>query len=409
MPTVSPQRVILGVVMGVLALGWVLLALCFFGVELPRPSHGGGEPIDGSPIDFAIGERSPLAQPTGTVEGELANQPQATATPRNLILFLGDGMGYSHVAAARATRRGARQPLLFERLPYSAAITTFSAFSLYTDSAAGATALASGVAVPPGHLSVDDRGRPVRTLFEAAREAGKAIGLVTDSYLWDASPAAFVVHRESRREYGQILADMATSGADLLVGESSDHEGTEEAASVLQRQHRLAETWSDLEALESAEEPAAGLFAAGTIADREQEPTLAQLTAWAVRRLSRNPAGFFLFVETEEPDTGSHRHQIDRVLNGIAALDEAVAEGLEAPADTLVLVTADHETGGLGIVGGSADSPLEVAWTSTSHTAEPVPLYAWGPGASRFTGSLENTEVARRLADLFGFELTPSP
>ena len=123
--------------------------------------------------------------------------------------------------------------------------------------------------------------------------------------------------------------------------------------------------------------------------------------------LSRNADGYFLLVETEEPDSGAHNEDLQRVVRGVKAVNEVAALALEhaAAGDTLILITADHETGGLAILHGDADHNLGVRWATSSHTAEPVPVFAYGPGAERFGGARDNTEMAPAIAELLGFDL----
>jgi alkaline phosphatase len=134
-------------------------------------------------------------------------------------------------------------------------------------------------------------------------------------------------------------------------------------------------------------------------------PPLATMTRVALETLARDSEGFVLLVESEETDSASHRHELPRLVRGMAELDEAVRIALEfAKADgrTLVVVTADHETGGMQLVETKVAGTLGVRWTNGKHTAQPVPLFAWGPGASRFDGEIDNTAIYGLLVETLG-------
>jgi alkaline phosphatase len=140
-------------------------------------------------------------------------------------------------------------------------------------------------------------------------------------------------------------------------------------------------------------------------------PSLSELTATAIALLSRNEKGFFLMVEQEGVDHGSHVNRPDYFIRHLKNLDEAVKTGIDfalQDGHTLVIVTADHETGGLNIVEGSqAKQQLQLAWATDRHTGQPVPLFAFGPYAMRLTGLKDNTEIPRIMAELLKLERFP--
>jgi len=334
--------------------------------------------------------------------------PPADRPVKNVILLIGDGMGTSHVLAARALSAGVAGRLFMERLPVSGTLTTYADDSIYTDSAAGATALATGHKTAPFLLSVTPARRRLTTVAEAAMKRGMAVGLVTDSYLLDATPAAFVAHTR-RRLREVVAAQMASSGATILAGELLP--GDEDLEKLLApfRDGGYAVARS-LDELRSATGSVAGLFPPTAIGDPAQPPELGELAAAALDKLSPSPAGFFLMVETEETDTGSHFNDFERVVRGVLTLDAIVERAVDfarRDGQTLVLVTADHETGGLMLLGGTPEEPLRYRWGTTNHTASPVPIFAYGPGAERFTGANDNTAVAPIVSALLGLGLFP--
>lgn len=392
-----------GVLCAVLAAAVVRLAGCRVTVESRQ-----GSTRETSVVDLTAGPRPPLFDDDFGKDAEV----------RNVILLIADGMGFAHVTVARSELVGLGRRLGFERMPVTGWLSTHDAGSLIPDSASTATAMATGVKTSGGSLSVDVEGRPLSTVLEAARNRGMATGLVTDSYLWDATPAAFAVHAASRRDYARVAAQMSRSGARILFGEScpwcfDDDASAGVIGDLESNGYAVVSGWEEVEAAGSGAlaEPAgkiAGLFASGSVADRDRSPSLPGLTAFAVDRLESAADGFFLVVETEETDTASHRHELHRMVEGLRALDEVAALALDfARRDrtTLVLLTSDHETGGLSLLSGDRGKKLGIHWSTYGHTGVPVPLFAYGPGAESFAGARDDTEIAYVLSRLLGFEL----
>ncbi len=359
-----------------------------------------------APVLLAPGERPSL---------ELPEIPTDRAV-RGVILIVADGLGFAQVTAAREAVAGVDDPLLFERFPYTGWQTTHALEGSVTDSAASATAMATGRKTWSGRVGVDAEGKPLTTLVEAARSRGLATGLVTTSYLLDATPAAFVAHVESRKMRQEIAAQMAASGVDLLIGErgktlKARKEKEPEALGFFrQAGYSVAETWEATLAAPTG--PLLGLLPRGAVADLEQEPALGDLAVLALERLAGegSEAGFFLLLEDEEPDSGGHREDLSRVLASVRALEGAARVAVDLAArrgDILVLLTSDHETGGLVLERAGRERPPAGRFTGDRHTGVPVPIYAYGAGSHRFTGVLDNTEIALRIAELLGLELDP--
>jgi alkaline phosphatase len=266
---------------------------------------------------------------------------------------------------------------------------------------------------------LDDGTRPT-TLLEAAAARGMATGVITTSGLVDATPAAFTSHAESRYAYGEILEQMVGSHFDILIGGdwsrsaramADEHyrklvDGLEEVA---------AERWTvvrDEAALAAAEPPLIALLPPRSGNPAAHGPELAITVARALELLTRDPEGFVLIVENEDTDEAAHGNRIDDVVAGVRELDTTarlVLELAEERGDILVLVTADHDTGGLGVVDGAYDEGVaRVRWATNGHTAQWVPLLAAGPRSEVFGGILDNSEVGRRIAHLLGFEEFPN-
>ena len=325
--------------------------------------------------------------------------------PKNIILFIGDGLGFESVRAASVYKTGQEDSLSFHSFPAKAAIPHNNARNNTTDSAAAATAIATGVKVDNTviSLSLPGDGQKLETLLERYQAAGKRTGLVTTSYIEDATPAAFAAHQPSRGLYREIALDILQTRPQILMG--AYRAITPEAAREFG--YLTVENEKQLSGLEVDQDtPIAGLFGVGKLPyefDGEDTgaPDLSEMTVKALDILDAHPDGFFLMVENENIDESGHHNHIQRHVAATIELDEAVEAAVRWAADrtdTLILVTSDHETGGLAIVKhqGKGQFP-EVTWSTGGHTQTPVPLYAFGPRSEFFEGTLSNIDIFKVL------------
>ena len=234
-----------------------------------------------------------------------------------------------------------------------------------TDSAAAASAMSTGVKVENGAVSVAPDGKPLRTLMQAAKAAGKRIGLVTTATVYDATPAAFSINATSRRDSQALVDQYAALEPDVLLGGGADYflpegapggkrkDGRDVIAAFRARGYQVARNTAELKA--AAGGRLLGLFADEDMdfeidRDAAQEPTTAEMAAAALRVLSQgSPGGFVLLVENENTDTAGHMNDAASLMRALWAFDDAVRVALEFQRrnpDTLVIVTGDHETGG---------------------------------------------------------------
>ncbi len=340
---------------------------------------------------------------------------QAREVPRNIVLVIGDGMGLAQISAAHSLR----SQLALGRFPVIGLVATASADELVTDSAAAATALASGHKTRNQAIGIDPAGRPLPNLVERARARGMATGLVVTSRITHATPAAFVAHVPHRREETRIAEQLANSGVELLFGGGRDmflprlqggqRKDGKNLLQRLARSHHLANDAKSFARLDSL--PAVALLAMQALPRAGQRPVpLAQMTTKALELLARDEDGFFLMVEGSQIDWAGHRNDARWVVQETLDLDSTVAHVLDfaqRDGNTLVLVTADHETGGLALEGRASEQELEIDFTTHGHTASLVPLFAFGPGATLFAGILDNTDIGQRLLELIGQKSSP--
>lgn len=360
-----------------------------------------------SPVTLRQGEPVESERP-GVVEPEAAGESDA---PHNLILVIADGLGFAHLSASRTALHGINGPAVWDRFTVTGWQRTHPVAGFLTDSAAAATALATGSSTYYQGIGVDADGRPLETLFERAASMGYRTGVVTDSYVWDATPAAFITHSPLRGNDNaeEALRQLGESSLEILVGELEDV-GEEEVPEwgpsvelLASRFEVLGPQSNDalLETLATATAPTAAIFEEDQVDDLDSVPDLPSLTRVALRRLSSDERPFLLLVECEEPDSASHRNDFSRLLAGLEALEATLEPVLDFAAEngeTLVVFTSDHETGGLALsIDGNRNMTLQAIWATRDHTGSVVPVMAYGPGAAAFSGSRTNWELGRAL------------
>ncbi len=322
--------------------------------------------------------------------------------PRNVILMIGDGMGVSHVFAG-LTANGGR--LFLENFKHIGFVKTNSASDYITDSAAAATAFATGEKTKNGALSVDTEERPLKTLLEEAEEKGLSTGLVSTSAITHATPAAFVAHQGRRSTYEAIAADFLKSDLDVFIGGGYKHfadrqDGRNLVNELRNKGYQVLQDMDEIAAIRSGK--LAGLTALEHNERAAKRGDMLEVaTRTALQILSANKKGFFAMVEGSQIDWAGHQNSIVYLVEEMLDFDRTVGEVLRFAADdgkTLVIVTADHETGGVSISGGDLSTGMvKAGYTTTGHTAVMVPLFAYGPGAEQFTGIMDNTDLHRRI------------
>lgn len=313
-----------------------------------------------------------------------AQQAQAGAKqqPKYVFYLIGDGMGQAQRTLATlaknnssSTPKGkAQSPLVMDSFPVWGMNTTQSYDSLVTDSAAAGTALASGVKTDNKSIGQTPDGKHVKTILEAARDKGMSTGLVTTTRITHATPAAFFAHIDHRDKEADIAGQMVDSGVDVFFGggdrflqpqsvkgskRKDDRNIYNELAA---KGYKVLNTVAELRSFDAAKTPGLdkviGIYANSHMTwdiDRNpaKEPSLAEMTAKAINILSENEKGFFVMIEGGRIDHAAHQHDGAGIIRDTLAFDDAVKVAydfyLKHPDETLIIVTADHETGGLGI------------------------------------------------------------
>ncbi|MDA0881346.1 MAG: alkaline phosphatase, partial [Proteobacteria bacterium] len=325
---------------------------------------------------------------------------------KNIILFVGDGMGPNHVSLARLSIGGPSHRLSFENFPITGIVYNHSFDNLYTDSAASATTLATGVRTINGFVSVDSEKQLLPTIPELLSTKGYVSGLVSTSSITHATPASFYAHVDSRDKEVEIASMLVESDVSIALGGGTEYFDLTDLSSEL---HLVqSEAGLNLEAL-SSKKRVLGLFAEDGLDRRDSPPTQATMTSTAIQFLeqkSLNCPGFFLMSEGSQIDWGGHANNVEYMLSESLDFDASVQAAIEfakQDKNTLVLVTADHATGGL-VLQKQSGSNVVAQWTTTNHDLSPINIYAYGPGSELFSGVMDNTEIFDRMLQALNYQ-----
>ncbi|MBT8305632.1 MAG: alkaline phosphatase [Maribacter sp.] len=378
----------------VILLVLLLIVIYVFKISVSIPS---------SDIEFSPG------QVTSKVNAEFKDEK-----PKNIIVFIVDGMGFGHLSLALQTQQTENRPSVWQEFDVKGWHDARSAFGPLTDSEASATAITTGTSTQFGHIGLDKNQNPLKNIFELASDLQFCTGIVTDSYIWDGTPAAFVAHTRNEDNARDILTQIASSELDLIFGELEDLGEDDipekaETIEILSKRFLLLDRSLKLPGNNSISNPIAALFDEDEIQDSNSSPNLTQLTEVALKYLSSQDKPFVLLVESEEMDAASHDNDSKRVLNGLQSIQETLSLVLdfsEMYGETLVVFTADHETGGLAAVADFDHYPnMQIRWSTKAHTAAVVPLFAKGPGAHYFADVHRNWEIGYLLKKLISQDI----
>lgn len=322
--------------------------------------------------------------------------------PKNVIICVGDGMGFEAVKAASYYASGEIGTLSFEQFPYIAEIATHAANTPMTDSAAAATAIATGHKVNNGVISMEipGSGTPLKTLLEISQDLNKRTGLVSTTYITHATPAAFGAHNAQRNNLGEIAHDYLHATRPNVIFGGGGNGLTEERAeiagyTVVSNREELLNLNTETETLVS------GQFGESNIPymydGRDNLPHLTEMASVCLDILFQQPEGFFLLLEGGRIDHAGHSNDIDRQLLETIEFSDAIQtvyDRVSDTDDTIILVTADHETGGLRVHENNGQGKVPViSWSTGGHTVSNVPLYGWGRNAEHVEGVMNNTDL----------------
>jgi alkaline phosphatase len=425
----------------------------------------------------------------------LLHNANAAPKSKNLIYFIGDGMGPAQITGARIYQGGANHKLHLEELEYTGFSKTYSTTNYVTESAAAATTLATGVKTYDGSIGMSDPSlsekgsEKLETIFSLAKKQGKSVGIISTARITHATPAAFYAYARNRDEEDLIAEQLLTSNFDLFLGGGREHflgpDDIDPLNGLKGKRHDkknlvqvikdnkekniYLETGSEFKKLnpqvlynkkKNALTKVVGLFNLSHMefdllrpAAADPEPSLTEMVDFAISFLGQNPKGYMLMVEAGKIDHAAHDNRAKLVFTELLAMDLAIARAIkERKASTLVVVTADHETGGLALQGygpsgikgetllgnkrrvdGTFDEKNNyLSWSSgpgadvdtkfndkepaprqkalykadsAYHTAVDVMVGASGPCADKFRGFMENSEIPQKISECMGLNL----
>lgn len=324
---------------------------------------------------------------------------------RNIIIMIGDGMGLEQVSCAWVVNHG---KLNLDRFPTVGLSRTYCTNELITDSGAGGTALSSGIKTGYSHVGTAADSTDIPSVLVKAQELGKKTGVVVTCHFADATPCDFCCHNEYRYNQDDLIADYVTCGVDYLAGGGLDwftvnrKDGRDITKEMAAAGYTVALTENELM---TAELPVIGILAPDNLPiAMERGDLYRRSVARGLDILSRESGdkGFVMMLEGSCIDDWLHGNDIGKAMEELLDFDRTIGDVLEwAAADghTLVVVTADHNTGALTLQDGNLEEGrIGVAFGSESHNGIVVPFYAWGPGSDAFTGIRENDEWGRLIA-----------
>lgn len=325
---------------------------------------------------------------------------------KNVILMIGDGMSLMHVYTAWAANRG---KLWLENAQATGLSKTWAVKKLVTDSGSGGTSLATGVKTVYHAVGVDPEGKPLTSLVDVAKELGKDAGMAVTCRLWDATPCDFCCHNIDRDKEEELVGDYPTSGVDFVFGGGAQKftkrkDGRDIFKELQKKGYHVSRTLDDFFAYDKNSRIFAVPYDKDTPLPDERGDLLARASMKGISLMNQNKNGFFMMIEGSQLDDYGHFNQLDLLMKETLDFDQTVGEVMKWAAkdgETLVVVTADHETGGLTLVNGNKDEGrVECCFSTKDHSGAMVPVYAFGPGAENFTGIFENTDVFKKIKKL---------
>jgi alkaline phosphatase len=339
-----------------------------------------------------------------------AQKDAKTKHPKNIILMIGDGMGTAQIYAGLTANKGS---LNLERCQFVGFHKNQPTNEYVTDSGAGATAFSIGKKTYNGAIGVDATRRIQPTILEIAEKNGLASGLVATCSITHATPASFIAHQPQRSMVEAIAADFLKTDIDVFIGGGRKHftqreDGKNLTDSLKAKNYQVANSIEEVEKVTSGK-------LAGFLAEVEQPKfsegrgdQLPRSVKTALNLLNQHKKGFFMMIEGSQIDWGGHADDTQYIVDEMLDFDKAIGLVLdfaEKDGNTLVIITADHETGGFALVDGDMKTgKVEGKFVSKDHTGVMIPVFAYGPGAEAFAGIYDNNLIFNKMLNAFGFK-----
>lgn len=347
-----------------------------------------------------------MSRPLAAVAVALLLGTACTAEQKveNVIFYIGDGMGWGAVSTLVMQHMDkAPQEVALYRMDNAGAATTYSMNAKVTDSAAGGTALATGEKTKNSMVGINAAGDTLRSVLMKAQDAGKTTGIVVNTALVDATPAAFYGHVTKRYDWEELAMQMLTANVDFYVGAGlPSFNQRADSVSILplfeKQGYLVCNQWD--QAKNAQADKMLAVF------DNSMEGLPADILNQAVTKTlslidaKANSKGFFLMIEEAQIDHWGHDNNAEGMKAEMEHFNNTLTTLLDyadAHPGTLVVVTADHETGGVMV-----DNNGEPLFSLPSHSGSLVPVFAYGPGAENFSGLMDNTDIPHKILSLLG-------
>lgn len=332
-------------------------------------------------------------------------KPVSGKKVKNVILMIGDGMGLVQVSAAWVANHG---KLYIDNCTSSGFSRTWCANRLITDSGAAGTAMATGSKTNYHCISVDPQGNKLNSLTDVAHNRGLKTGIVVTCNLPDATPSAFCANNVDRDKEEEIAADYLTCNVDYIFGagrerfnKRTDHRDL--LAEMQQKGYQVCTTWDETSKIKSGK--VFSVPSEGQLDDAAKRgDVFGKVCMHAIGLLSQEKKGFFAMFEGSRIDDFGHFNDLPRLMEEIFDFDQSIGKVMqwaEKDGETLVIILADHETGGLTLLGGDIKTgTVSGNFSTKDHSGIMVPVYAYGPRADEFSGIYENTEIFNKIVKL---------
>lgn len=324
--------------------------------------------------------------------------------PKSIILLIGDGMGLAQIYAGYTANKG--QLNLFN-IPTQGLSVTYASDSYITDSAAGATAMATGHKTNNRFISVDENGKPLELITQQLAKKNFKTAIISAGNITDATPAAFYAHQPERSYNEPIAYDFFANPSDILIGGGKNEftarkDGKNLSQLLIEKGYSFSDKFASLDTIKSSKIVILDDNAVVSMKDGRGD-FLAKSLAKATNTFSKVKNPFFIMAEGAQIDYGGHKNNLEFVVREMLDFDKLIGQAMEfvdKNPETLLIVTADHETGGLSLIDGSITKGyLQGSFSTNDHTSIPVPVFAYGPGAQNFMGVYQNTAIYTKIMD----------
>ena len=321
---------------------------------------------------------------------------------KNIILAIGDGVGPNQITLSRIAIGGLDFRLFIDQMPYHGTSLTHSYDNAYTDSAAAATAWSTGFKTKTRYLSLNPDKKILETVVELLNKKGYASGIVATSSVTHATPAALYAHIDNRYEYKEIANQLINSSIHIALGGGKKFFDLNKINDT----HHVLTSKESLQLNFDYSKKLIGLFDDDGIERSNEKPTQRQMTNFALKHLNKQCNGFFLMTEGSQIDWAGHDNDANKMIEEFRDFDLTIKDLIKfvnKNNDTLLIITSDHETGGLQILKQDNDNVI-IQWGTGRHTSTPVGVHAYGPGAELFQGLMDNTDIHYKMLEAIDYK-----